>query len=257
MDESTLRLLSSQSLSQREIAEKLNLSQTTIKYWLNKLGILKIDKINKFCKRCNTTKPRTEFYDCARRKSSYCKPCSQKHICLNISSDGIGNKYDNRYIYVDKDQLIELINKKLSFQEIADILKVKASLISTRAQQWGLKSKHIRTMSPKERAVLSEKRKKYLLENPDKHPWKTSNRKKSVPCEKVKSFLIKNNIRFMEEFSPCEDYSYSIDIAFPDRMVAIEINGNQHYERDGRLKPYYQERHDRIESLGWKLYEIP
>ena len=42
----------------------------------------------------------------------------------------------------------------------------------------------------------------------------------------------------------------------PDKMIAIEINGNQHYERDGTLKPYYQERHNLLESKGWIVYEI-
>ena len=29
--------------------------------------------------------------------------------------------------------------------------------------------------------------------------------------------------------------------------IGIEINGNQHYERNGKLKKYYQDRHDHIE----------
>jgi very-short-patch-repair endonuclease len=39
-------------------------------------------------------------------------------------------------------------------------------------------------------------------------------------------------------------------------MVALEINGQQHYNSDGTLKDYYQNRHDLIESKGWQIIEI-
>ncbi len=103
---------------------------------------------------------------------------------------------------------------------------------------------------------LSQKRKEYLKNNPDKHPWRKSNKFKSIPCENFKKILREKNFSFLEEFSPSQDRLYSIDIAFPDKMIGIEVNGNQHYERDGKLKKYYQDRHNYIESLGWKLYQI-
>lgn len=34
------------------------------------------------------------------------------------------------------------------------------------------------------------------------------------------------------------------------------INGNQHYNSDGTLTAYYQERHDLIVASGWKLVEL-
>lgn len=112
--------------------------------------------------------------------------------------------------------------------------------------------------SPSEEAkiLISEKRKKYLLENPDKHPWKRDKKKVSVPCENVKNYLRQNGIDFVEEFSPLSDRLFSIDIAFPHLMIGIEVNGNQHYNSDGSLKDYYQERHDLIEQAGWRLIEV-
>lgn len=92
--------------------------------------------------------------------------------------------------------------------------------------------------------------------NPEKHPWKKNEKYKSVPCEKVKEFLRSLNIKFVEEWNPLEDRHYSIDIAFPDIKLGIEINGNQHYNRDGSLKEYYKARHDLIVSSGWKLLEL-
>lgn len=102
---------------------------------------------------------------------------------------------------------------------------------------------------------LSEDRKKFLKDNPDKHPWKNKDKFKSIPCELFKKYLTDNNISFVEEYSPIDSNNYSVDIAFPDKKIAIEINGNQHYDKSGNLKQYYQDRHDKIEKEGWKLYE--
>lgn len=109
---------------------------------------------------------------------------------------------------------------------------------------------------PELRKKLSESRKKYLKDNPDKHPWKKSSKFKSNPCQIIKDYLNKNKIKFIEEFNPLEDRAFSIDIAFPDINVGIEVNGNQHYNGDGTLKEYYQQRHDLIVASGWKLIEL-
>lgn len=103
---------------------------------------------------------------------------------------------------------------------------------------------------------LSKIRKEYLKNNPDKHPWKNNSKFKSVPCEKFKEKLRLENISFVEEYQPLipENY-YSIDIAFPDKKIGIEINGNQHYNSDKSLKPYYQQKHDKLVNNGWKIFE--
>ena len=103
---------------------------------------------------------------------------------------------------------------------------------------------------------ISKARNKYLMENPDKHVWKRKDKFKSAPCEMLKAYLIENDISFIEEWQPLDNRFFSIDIAFPERKIGIEVNGNQHYNRDGSLREYYQERHELIESFGWKLYEI-
>lgn len=113
------------------------------------------------------------------------------------------------------------------------------------------------TVTDEFRRKISEGRKKYLKENPDKHPWKRSDKFKSEPCEYLKDRIRNEGIDFVEEFQPLEDRFFSIDIFFPSKGIGIEVNGNQHYNRDGTLKKYYQERHDLIESSGIKLIEIP
>ena len=104
--------------------------------------------------------------------------------------------------------------------------------------------------------LLSESRKAWLKNNPDKHPWKNKDKFKSIPCEKFKQSLIDNGISFLAEQTPlAPDHFYSVDICFPDKKIIIEINGNQHYNTDKTLKPYYQKRHELFEQAGWTIYE--
>lgn len=119
-----------------------------------------------------------------------------------------------------------------------------------------VKKLHIIKHSEIEKEKISNARKKYLRENPDKHPWKRNSKFKSNPCELVKKKLNDNNIIFIDEYQPSDEKFYSLDIAFPNKKIAIEINGNQHYNNDGTLKEYYQIRHNFFENIGWKIIEI-
>ena len=114
-----------------------------------------------------------------------------------------------------------------------------------------------KTHTPEIRKRISEGRKKWLKQNPEKHLWNIS-KNYSIPCEQLKQKLRNNNILFEEEFQPLfPERFFSIDIAFPEKKIGIEVNGNQHYNKDKKtLKKYYQERHDLIEESGWKLIEL-
>ena len=98
--------------------------------------------------------------------------------------------------------------------------------------------------------------KNYLTKNPEKHNWRKFNRSKSVPCENLKKYFKSEGINFVEEFRPLLKRSFRIDIAFPDIKLGIEVNGNQHYDKDSELLPYYKERKRLIEGLGWDIIEI-
>ncbi len=110
-------------------------------------------------------------------------------------------------------------------------------------------------LSASQKLKISEKRKAWLAANPDKHPWKKS-KFDSEPCQNLKHALTAAGVNYIAEFTPLIDRFFSIDIAFPALKLGIEVNGEQHYNRDGSLKSYYQERHNLIEEAGWKLYEI-
>lgn len=112
--------------------------------------------------------------------------------------------------------------------------------------------------SPETRVKCSESRKKYLAEN-NLPAWKTHDKFKSIPCEQFKEQLTQLGIPFIAEHQPLRHIGrfFSIDVAFPDIKLGIEINGNQHYTPERTLKPYYQDRHDLIVVDGWELIEVP
>jgi len=115
----------------------------------------------------------------------------------------------------------------------------------------------VRKHTEETKMLMSKKRKEWLKQNPDKHPWRNKDKFQSVPCQQVKEFLREKNISFVEEFDPnIPDRFFSIDIALPDKKIALEINGNQHYHKNGSLQPYYQTRHDLLVSHGWTVYEL-
>lgn len=160
-------------------------------------------------------------------------------------------------IQITKEQIESLVNEGLSSQQIADRLGLKISFVRHKLFKLRLKSKYKHKHSTKVKSELSLSRKSFLKSNPDKHPWRNKNKYKSVPCEKLKEWLRSNSVQFVEEFQPkIDDRFFSIDIAFPDKLIGIEVNGNQHYNSDGSLKPYYAERERIIESAGWKLYQL-
>jgi very-short-patch-repair endonuclease len=104
---------------------------------------------------------------------------------------------------------------------------------------------------------LSKARSKYLKDNPDKHPWKTHDKFISKPCEDLKKIIKeKVNYNFIEEFKPLKDRNFSADIAFPELRKIIEVNGNQHYNKDGSLSEYYQNRHNLINNNNWEILEL-
>ncbi len=143
-------------------------------------------------------------------------------------------------------------------QEWVVFLNCNRNLIGRWRRKYNVKTKKAnRKHSQETKIKMSEKRKEWMAKNSDRHPWKKADKFKSEPCEKVKLFLTELVVPFIAEFSPeIEGRFFSIDIALPDKKIALEINGNQHYNRDGTLKSYYQERHDLLTSSGWNVFEI-
>lgn len=100
----------------------------------------------------------------------------------------------------------------------------------------------------------------YYLNLPQDSRWRNKERYISKPCQYLKQYLRNEGINFYPEyFNPeqFEGHIYSLDIAFPNQKIAIEVNGTQHYKRNGELTDYHQQRHSIVQKAGWKVYQIP
>lgn len=194
----------------------------------------------------------------------YCKHCGNNFDFLETHQKANHsrwcNKNPNRSKYLESSKAaVDAMNKRKKELGISNQFdKAKKEGISISHKLKGKKAPQMSHLHTDEtRRKMSESRKLFLKKNPDKHPWKKSEKFRSNPCEHFKNQLRKNNIEFNEEWMPLFPERYfSIDIAFPDKKIGIEINGNQHYNRDGTLKKYYKERHDIIEDAGWQLIEL-
>ena len=186
--------------------------------------------------------------------------------CLNEMQCDHGNhirwcyKNPNRKIptEIDDEKFLICYYECSSFSEMMKKLGIKRKPFYRKIKKLNLLRKR-RIIDKDVRLKISIKRKEYLKNNPHLHPWKKPGKFTSVPCEHLKNTFKKYNISFVEEYSPMlnDGRFFSIDIAFPDEKIGIEVNGNQHYDSNtGKLAAYYQKRNDLIESKGWTLINL-
>lgn len=169
----------------------------------------------------------------------------------SISWDKIQCSYDNGSTWREIKKEFGLHTALLSRAKSEGLLKYRTK---SQANRISKKVGHLHSQDTKEKLSLNQSN--YLTNNPDKHPWRKHSKFVSVPCEHFKSILSDRGIQFEEEFQPGQGRNYSIDISLGNK-IGIEINGNQHYQKDGSLKPYYKERQDFLETIGWTIINVP
>lgn len=156
-------------------------------------------------------------------------------------------------------QIQQYYQKTKTQKQVLKKYHISRTLLN-RAKEQGkfIVKKFIRKHSQKTKKLLSMKRKKYLSQHPQNHVWKKNTKFNSPPCEYLKQFLRKNRISFVEQYTNYRDWghNYSIDIAFVNQKIGIQINGQMHYQRNGQLKEYYQKRHNYLQSCCWKIYQF-
>lgn len=259
MNKNELELLIEQNYSINQIAKKYGKATSTIVYWLKKFGLK--SKYGKF-----GDNDKLSGISLGKLVSG------RKVILMNDWNwEAINNYHHAGFGYGDIKKKFGISVNQLQRAQKQGLFEYLGNSESckrinkrrgkTDKEKEAIKKSKGRTGKKHSKETIrkiSEKRKEYLAKNPDVCVWKTHEKFKSYPCEKVKEELIKSNILFIPEFQPLihKKRFFSIDIAFPDLKIGIEINGGQHY-KEGKLAPYYQERHDLIEAEGWKLYEIP
>lgn len=191
----------------------------------------------KICKHC-----KTEFETNQSQFANHVRWCKENPL-RNLTKDGKKRTRDNSNLDY------ESIGKKISKLH-------KDGVYDERNEKSKTAIRKGHTKETKEKVSLA--RKKWLEENPDKHPWKSKDKFISVPCEKLKIVLRELGFIFEEEYKAISDRHFSVDIAFVDEKLALEVNGNQHYtdSSTGVLSEYYQNRHDLLVSSGWEVFEI-
>ena len=198
------------------------------------------------CPKCNR-----EYNMSKAQKLCHIRWCNKDELGNNVPKFKKINFQD-----IDWDKIQNEYNNSSSWDFVIKKLNISRNIIRY-GKNNNLLSKNKKFYHTDEtKKKLSEIKLTYFKNNPDKHIWKKNDKFISKPCEYVKELLHKENISFVEEYQPLDDRMFSIDIAFPNDKIGIEINGNQHYNNDGSLKDYYSTRHQLIENEGWKLYEI-
>lgn len=130
--------LHDQGATNKKIAEKLGISPGSVKYWLDKKGLVAngkslplniINELEAKCSRCNKIKPITEFQTNRRSqkyeyKFSYCNTCRYKQITRNLNSNNKKtfkellrhakrrSKKENIYYDLDVNYILELYKKQ-------------------------------------------------------------------------------------------------------------------------------------------------
>lgn len=111
-----------------------------------------------------------------------------------------------------------------------------------------------RTHTEETKAKISAHRRAFLEANPHMVPYRLNHHSKgpSYPEKYFTEVLDNAGIEYQAEY---QVGLYSLDFAFPDRMIDLEIHGSQHYcdprivESDIRRRAY-------LEGLGWTVIEV-
>lgn len=117
-----------------------------------------------------------------------------------------------------------------------------------------------KTHSEETKKLLSDIRKEYLKNNPDKVPYLLNHHSKGESYAESywRIILESNNIEFTSEY---RIGIYSLDFAIADKKIDLEIDGDQHYideriiESDKRRTLYLQENGWKVIRIRWSEYQ--
>lgn len=112
----------------------------------------------------------------------------------------------------------------------------------------------LRKLSDEHKNKISESRKKYLDENPGKIPYLLNHSsKESYPEELFRKALDERKIKGWVQEHPIK--RYSLDFAFIDKKIDVEIDGGMH--NDEKVSRKDKIRDETLSSMGWEIIRIP
>lgn len=166
-----------------------------------------------------------------------------------INWEEIQNFYDLGNSWRDILKKFKISNNRLSNA-------IESGLFKTRSKSESVKlytEKNPRRHSEETKNKISEIRKRYLQENPDKVPYKLNHSSKESYPEKYFTEVFKNEgIEVVKSF-----YIgiYELDFSIPDKRIDIEVDGSQHYY-DEKIAESDRRRNKFLEDDGWDIIRI-
>jgi len=157
--------------------------------------------------------------------------------------------YDNNHSWRDVIKKFNVSNSALNKAKKRGDFKSR-----TKSESQKLSNKiRPRKLSEETKRKISESRKKYLNDNPDKIPYKLNHYSKgaSYPERYFTKIFNDNNLKFINEL-PIG--LYSLDFAFNGK-INVEIDGEQHY-LDEKILKSNKNRDIFLKKMGWKIIRI-
>ena len=107
--------------------------------------------------------------------------------------------------------------------------------------------------SDEQKKKISEGRKKYLSEHPDKVPYLINHHSKgdSYPEKYFKEVFDNEHIEYKQNYYQC---GYFLDFAWPEKKIYLEVDGEQHYV-DKRIVEHDKVRTQKLLENGWTCIE--
>lgn len=115
------------------------------------------------------------------------------------------------------------------------------------------KGREGRPHSDKTKKLISERRIKYLKENPEKVPYRLNHSSvESYPEKYFNEVFIKEGLNFERYYRVG---LYELDFALVDKKIDIEIDGDQHY-LDPKVSEVDKRRNKYLIDNGWTIIRI-
>lgn len=166
---------------------------------------------------------------------------------------------DVQKYYNDSHSWRDVISEfKISWNGIIKSIKLGYLATRTSAQTSELRGSNIsnpnRKHTEETKRKISKSRIKYLEENPEKVPYVLNHASKgpSYPERYWKKIFDKYDVNYSEQYKVGR---FSLDFAFPENLIYIEIDGEQHYT-DKRIVESDKIRTMYLNNLGWKVIRV-
>ena len=179
--------------------------------------------------------------------------CNQ--YCYKVSDEetlkAMQSYYDDLHSLYDLEEKFNISYSRLVTLGKKGFLKFDCS--EKRRHELNSKKSKGRKHSEKTKKLLSEKRKKWISENPDKSPYIVSHKSRgeTYPEKYFREWMEKENIPFQQEY---KFKLYSFDFLVNER-VDLEIDGGQH-KNDKRIIEHDFKRDNKSKDAGFIVYRI-